>query len=323
MAIPTIPASPAAAKPDCDYLGVRHDPQTRLGFASSWNYCHHAVPPATVNLEHQRRYCQTAEHVECPAFKKQKPGPLPADIRGKHAPLESGRRSSPLKPVLWIALMLSLLGGLAWLLGAGNWLQPGGPVEGPGLPTLSAADGAGLSASGTPILPTLQPLLPPPFDTPEPVAASDSDLPLVPTYFDPSPATRTPVSTAPGVCGHQLDQPFGPGPQFIIHQAGGGDSLNMYEITYRTSLRAIEGINDPFPIPLRKDSIVVIALDTLEVGDLPVFRPFLVSNRNTPIETMAFKVAADLLAFERYNEFDDSCRDFIGWVLAPHERAAH
>jgi hypothetical protein len=65
---------------------------------------------------------------------------------------------------------------------------------------------------------------------------------------------------------------------------------------------------------------LVIPLDTLEVGGLPLFEPLQVSERNTPIETMAFKVSADLLSFEKYNGFDASCREFIGWVVAPRER---
>jgi len=97
------------------------------------------------------------------------------------------------------------------------------------------------------------------------------------------------------------DVPFGPGNKLLIHQVGGGDSLNRYEIIYHTSVRAIEGVNLPFRIPVPRDTILVIPLDTTEVGDLPLFEPVLVSMRNTAIQTMAFKVRADLLAFEEYN----------------------
>lgn len=143
---------------------------------------------------------------------------------------------------------------------------------------------------------------------------------ITPTYSDPSPSTATPVSTPLGSCGHQLDQPFGPETKLLIHKVGGGDSLNRYEIMYRTSVEAIVGINYPFPIPLRSNRMLVIPLDQKDVGGLPVFEPYLVSNRNTAIQTMAFKVSADLLAFEKYNGFDESCQNFVGWVVAPRER---
>lgn len=106
----------------------------------------------------------------------------------------------------------------------------------------------------------------------------------------------------------------------LLHKIGGGDSLNRYENLYGTSVAAIIGVNLPFPIPLRTDRVLVIPLDVMEVGNLPVFEPIQVSNRNTAIQTMAFKVSADLLAFEKYNDFDESCKDFIGWVVAPRER---
>jgi hypothetical protein len=119
-----------------------------------------------------------------------------------------------------------------------------------------------------------------------------------------------------------MDVPFGPGNKLLIHKVGGGDSLNGYEINYRTSVEAITGVNLTFRIPVPRETVLVIPLDTLEVGGLPVFEPIQVSERNTPIETMAYKVSADLLSFEKYNGFDPSCRDFIGWVVAPRERPA-
>ena len=96
----------------------------------------------------------------------------------------------------------------------------------------------------------------------------------------------------------------------------------MYEITYRTSVKAIEGVNLPFRIPVPRETVLVIPLDTVEYESLPLFEPMQVNERNTPIQTMAFKVSADLLSFEKYNGFDESCRDFIGWVVAPRERPA-
>jgi hypothetical protein len=75
-------------------------------------------------------------------------------------------------------------------------------------------------------------------------------------------------------------------------------------------------------MPMRTNQLLVIPTGRKELGDLPVLEPLLVSNRNTAIQTMAFKVSADLLAFEEYNSFDASCQDFIGWVVAPRERPA-
>jgi hypothetical protein len=167
----------------------------------------------------------------------------------------------------------------------------------------------------------LAPLLPPALITSTALPTS-ADLAIQPTYSDPSADTPTPVSTAEGWCGHQLDVPFGGDTRLIIHRMGGGDSLNKFEITYRTSVKAIEGINLQFRIPVPRETVLVIPLDTTEVGSLPVFVPMQVSEHNIPIQTMAFKANSDLLAFEKYNGFDESCRDFIGWIIAPRGRPA-
>lgn len=301
----------------CLHLGLKDDPPTCLAFASNWNYCHHALPPESVKLEHQRQFCQTKKHVQCPVFQKDALAPLPRDVRGRHVPKSRRAKSQLLRPLtltilalaagtIWFGVASGLLGGLR-----SQWLGTAPPAGPPGT--------AAAPASATAGLPTLAFMLPPVLgtSTSQPTAGI---YPSTHEYMDPSPSTPTPVSTAAGVCGHQLDVPFGPGPQFIIHRVGGGDSLNRYEIVYNTSVAAIEGINLPYQIPVRADWVLVIPLDTTEVGDLPAFKPYLVSYRNTPIQTMAFKVSADLLAFEKYNGFDESCRDFIGWVLAPFQK---
>jgi hypothetical protein len=148
-----------------------------------------------------------------------------------------------------------------------------------------------------------------PLFPPEPITSTvvptSAELTIQPTYFDTSADTPTPISTAGGWCGHALDVPFGRDTKLIIHRMGGGDSLNKFEITYRTSVKAIEGVNLQFRIPVPRETVLVIPLDTTEVGSLPVFEPMQVSENNIPIQTMAFKAKSDLLAFERYNGFDE------------------
>jgi hypothetical protein len=302
----------------CDYLGVKDDPRTCLAYASAWNYCHRANPPETVRLEHQRQYCLTTAHAECPVFRNSKAEPLPREIRGQHLSHVRRGRSALILPVS--AIVLALAASAVWFAQAYGILK----LPPFGLPNLGLAFSAPSPvtipspvATPSPLLPAIPPLFPSATSQPAlPLPAASS------TYSDLSPATVTPISTDPAVCGHELDQPFGPGDKLMIHKVGGGDSLNRFEILYHTSVKAIEGVNLQFRLPVPKETILIIPLDTTEIGDLPVFEPLQVSERNTPIETMAFKVDADLLAFEKYNGFDASCRDFIGWVVAPRERPA-
>jgi len=221
-------------------------------------------------------------------------------------------------PVLLI--IVALAGGLLWL-GEAN-----GVIDIPGLePQVAPAMSYGVPSptagpsEPTAVAPTLAPASAPLLASPIPFSTS-TEAAIQPTYFDPSADTPTPVSTAQDWCGHQLDEPFGSKNKLIIHKVGGGDSLNRLEIIYKTSVQAIEGVNLHFRLPVPVNTVLVIPLNTTEVGSLPVFEPLQVSERNIPIQTMAFKAKADLLAFEEYNGFDATCRDFIGWVVAPRER---
>ena len=309
---------PSALLGFCQHLGIKDDQRTSLAYPSAWNHCYLANPPETVRLEHQRQYCLSAAHVQCLVFRANKAGPLPQEIRGRHPSEPHRNRAGMIIPIL--LGILALAAGLVWFADAKGMLQiPGLPL--PGGVSAGAPPAVPATVSPTPALPTLLAVVPPlaSTSTPQPTLA---DLALEPTYFDSSAPTPTPITTAAGWCGHQMDVPFGPGNKLLIHKVGGGDSLNRYEITYRTSVKAIEGVNLTFRLPVPRETVLVIPLDTLEVGGLPVFEPMQVSERNTPIQTMAYKLSADLLAFEKYNGFDEGCRDFIGWVVAPRERPA-
>ena len=302
----------------CDYLGLKDDPQTCLAFPSKWNYCQHATPPGSVRLEYQRQYCQSTEHMQCLVFQREKTGPLPPEIRGKHVTKGHHLKAGVLIPALLLLIAFGTV--FIWLAEVRGMFSSAGSGPFVQMPTAIPPIAAISFASSTAVFPTDLPLIPP-------LPSSTTLLPTLTAFSithinsDSLPATITPVSTPVGVCGHQLDQPFGPGMKFIIHQVKYGDSLNMYEITYRTTVSVIEGVNyHPFTIPLRKDQVIVILLNQKELDGLPLFEPYLASNPNTSSQTMAFKVSSDLPTFEEYNGFDNSCRGFSGWLLAPHPR---
>ena len=309
----------SAAQDVCPHLGLKTDPQTCLRYPSQANFCHRANPPDSVRLQHQSQYCQRSQYVECEVFRRKQAGPLPADIRGRPSRRADRQRT-------WLTLPLAIIvlvgiGGLVWFGEARGALNVPGLqfFRGGGAPSPLPSTAAVIPPSPTPIS-TLALVFPAVVPTTTPTPTLETAIP--PTYFDPSADTPTPVSTAESWCGHELDVPFGPGNKLLIHQLGGGDSLNKFEIVYRTSVAAIEGVNLQFRIPVPVNTVLVIPLDTTEVGSLPVFEPMQVSERNISIQTMAFKAESDLRAFEKYNGFGDRCRDFIGWIVAPRERPA-
>lgn len=307
-------ALPRSSAAQCEHLGIKDDPGTCLAFPSNWNYCHRARPPHSVRLDYQGHYCQSLAHVRCVIFQSKNALPLPPDIRGRQVPHRY--TGNALRLVPWILLFVTLSAGLIWLAGSRGFIKAGAPFFG-GVPTRMPA----FAVVPSPAPSNTEPISPI-------LAARATSMPTLANFsitrvaFKAAPATVTPISTAPGLCGHQLDEPIGLDRKFVIHQVKYGDSLNMFEITYRTTLEAIQRVNLPFPIPLRREQILIMPFGQADVANLPLLSAYQAANRNTSVQTMAFKVSADLQAFEQYNLFDNNCMDFSGWVLVPHQRPA-
>ena len=70
----------------CPFLGLLEDRETALSFPADGNYCHKADPPGAIKIEHQRVYCLTAQHVQCPMYLNPEEDPLPAELANPLAP---------------------------------------------------------------------------------------------------------------------------------------------------------------------------------------------------------------------------------------------
>jgi hypothetical protein len=62
----------------CPYLGSWEDPVTARSYVTHENCCYHVKPAATVKAEHQRTYCLTYQHTQCPIYRHQTEINLPA-----------------------------------------------------------------------------------------------------------------------------------------------------------------------------------------------------------------------------------------------------
>ena len=91
----------------------------------------------------------------------------------------------------------------------------------------------------------------------------------------------------------------------------------MLVLKYGTSVEAVQAINDPFPLPLKEGTVLVLPVNQTDVGDLPVFRPDQTTNPYTTLEAIGL---ADPAAFAEYNGFPADCQQFRGWVIVPHPR---
>ncbi len=301
----------------CNYLGVKDDPQTCLAFPSNWNYCQRARPPESVGLDYQRLYCQTTDFVDCLIYQNVKISSLPPDIRGR-----KDKNKGYDKSAIRILLLLPILAILLILL----WLGKSSILStGVGTNIYSNTIEGNLASSSNPLH----------SPTPEvnrqnlPVIVTPLVLGVFPTWTSLSLTYVSSVSTAASftrnlssvtLCGYKLDIPFGQEIKFSIHQAQGGDSLNKYAESYDTSVEAIQAVNYRLPIPLRKDWVVVIPHYTKRVPGVPAFEPYLITDSNISIGSLAQKLSTDPEALKKYNGLSENCPALSGWVLIPHKK---
>lgn len=109
-------------QPTCPYIGLADNSSTNLSFPSEGNFCHHASPVAPVKLEHQERFCLTAQYSACPVYQMRTRGPLPPAIAAAPAPRIAAARinRSVWVPVL-LLLALALLGVIGLASARSGW----------------------------------------------------------------------------------------------------------------------------------------------------------------------------------------------------------
>ena len=67
----------------CPYLGLHDDSSTALAYASPWNYCFRATPPASLQTSYQSEACLCREYIHCTIYTSNKWGRLPRSLRGR------------------------------------------------------------------------------------------------------------------------------------------------------------------------------------------------------------------------------------------------
>ena len=278
-------------------MGLRNDPQTRFGYPTLGNYCHHMAPPGLVTPDYQRNWCFSEEFTNCPVYQGAPKDRLPDGLIQKPESTLPNRNMLLAIGLGVFAIVLLIL--LVVLIGRNR----GTSQQNRSQTATALAANLALTPSATHTLP---PSLTP---TAEPT--------LTPTGTNTPTVTLTNTPALP-TQGPGLETLFGLNNEFLIHKVATNESLNIIALRYKTSSIVISATNEiRNGVSLQVDQILVILPNQTEVSDLPVLRP-LYLEKDASVDSLAQEYGVSASDLRRYNALGDSDLIPTGrWIIIP------
>jgi len=284
----------------CPHLALRGDTDSYAAFPSSINACFRGSHPVTPMIAHQRFFCLTQNHIDCPFYKNKEERKFPKDIQYKTAGLSRKQKGLLL---IGISGFLIVMVFLFFIFGEG-WQN----LQKNFVPTQTQNAVSIPTEVGQRFLFT---------DTPQIEEAIGTEV--TPGSFESSPTAilliPSPTNIDPVLA---LDTPIGGEYQFIIHRVLEGESLQYYADLYKTSVEAILDVNEDIVLPLWVGSMVVIPINTVDVANFPSFFPHQIREEGTTIGALADELVVPIEEMTFYNNIDSEHILHEGeWLLIP------
>ena len=105
--------------------------------------------------------------------------------------------------------------------------------------------------------------------------------------------------------------------KFLLHRILPGENLTIYADTYGSTTTAILSVNDRLPLPVWADWVVVIPFQTNNVDGVPPFEPYQAVDMRISLDELARQLSTDPDSLRKYNDFQEPCAIFSGWLLVP------
>lgn len=289
------------SKPNiCPHLALKGDVESYAAFPSVINACHRGPYSITPKISHQNTFCLGQNFLNCPIFQNDPGKKFPRDLQYRHVRFP-GRTNKFIVVGLFAILILSL--GLFFIFREGIetesfWIFPKeyGPIT-------SSSEEVIYIESST-ITPQIEDLFHSEF-----TAVFTEALPTV-TPTEPAQREIDPVLA--------LDTPIGGEHHFLIHRVLEGESLQYLADLHKTTREAILAVNADMITPLWVDWIVVIPVNTEDVGKFPKFSAFQIKEEGITLVTIADKFEGSVEEMSLYNNIDPEHILHEGeWILVP------
>jgi hypothetical protein len=282
----------------CPFLGLSDDPSTALSFPSTHNRCFHSRSATSVNLEFQRKYCLSIDHINCEEYNRE-----PNTQRSSNSGFGSisGLWRLVNKPSFFLVILaLVVVVLIVWQV----------------LPRVISGRGPAGHLPGVTVLVDSTVVGP---QTPSNLPAQVQNTPTPTLMATIVPAISTQTFTPTIGSSHALETPIGVQYKLVVHRVLAGESVMSIASQYWTTVEAIHAVNYSLQSPLLVGAIIVIPINQTDVQGLPAFDTYEVK-ADIPVRTLAQQLSVDPALLELYNGLGNSEILSTGdWVLVPHK----
>ena len=320
---PEAETQPNRAYNACPFMGLEEEPGTWLSYTNSANFCHRQGNPRPIDLDHQRKFCLTQAYPTCKVYSKYLNAPLPdaaaIAAKAKRRPVRRLWAIVAIYTTVLLVVIAATQQTINWEFWQNfNW--PSQQETAPGLSTPAAITASPTIASPTiaspsPTITQIQPLT---LALLTPLVESHS---ITPTLRPLPTASATPTYTAEPAQptpGPNLETPFGPNQEYILHQVKTGESLGNLAAQYHTSVEVIRAINPLIEgASIWPDKVLVILPGATDPAQAIKFNAIQLQAPAYPAQlAREYLVSLDEIVF--YNQLDAQARIPTGrWLIIP------
>lgn len=283
----------------CKFLGLKTDPRSLASYPSVSNCCYGCLPEAVPSLVHQREFCLTPQHKDCPVFTAENPIAMPADFSHK-INAKSNSNFGFFAGIVVVGILLGLIASTFVLLPR---FLPSQTAPEWSAPQTSQAEQVTLAVQATSAIAQDEASpSPAPTETPQPQASP------TPTSA-PSPTLE--IVTLP------VETLLGTNYQVVVHRIADGESLSSLSQTYGTTDRAILDATHKLAIPLWVGRMIVIPVNNKSWSGQPALEPYQITQEAITLDELSPILGVEASLLKYYNGCENCLIQKGSWIVVP------
>jgi hypothetical protein len=269
----------------CKFLGLKTDPRSLASYPSGANCCYGCTPESTPSLAHQREFCLSDNHKNCPVFSADNLTHMPEEYTLKsNGKTKGGFGFWP--AIIAIGILLGLVASAILAL-----------------PNLLPERADSVWSTPTPPLPS-------------PVVSTNSARATT-ASAEPTPTSTIEPSPIPEIILLPLQTELGTEYKVIIHRTARGDNLSSLAEMHGSWDQAILDATYNLVPPITAGKLIVIPVNNRNWQDQPPLEPYQITQPAISLDDLAQILGVDVTLLIYYNGYEGYLIQQGSWVVIP------